>query len=411
MDIHKSDIRLEKAIKRFKEDKLISTRNKKLIIDFLDFLYAENLSHSRIIKYLYILKQVSKIFNKDFDKISKKDVILFYKNINTNEKFEEWTKSDYKVLTRRFYQWIKKEIDIKDKETKCAVREICSKEIKRAKSRQKLPEHLLTPEEVMQIADNTMNSRDKSFVLTLYESACRIGEIIPIKIKDIQFDQYGAIINITGKTGPRPVRLCASPPSISNWLTNHPDRDNNEAFLFCGIGRTNYKKMLSYEAARKIVFEAAAIAGIKKRVNLHKFRASRATQLIREGMPEPTLCKYAGWEINSNEIKTYVKLSQKDVEDEILRINGLIKEEDTRGGFKLIICPRCGVKNYPGSRFCSACSLILDEISIEKFEKEKELATRFGLESMEMLKDPTFRDFFNEMLLNTVEKYKKIKDK
>ena len=409
MDIHHTDEKIEKGIERFKSDSTITQRNKDLIIEFLDYLYAKNLSHLRVMKYLYTLKKVSKIFNKDFDKITKKDVILFYKDINTNQDLQEWTKHDYKVLTRKFYQWIKKEVKIQNKETRCAIREICTEEIKKAKSREKLPEHILTADEIRAIAEHTTNSRDHCFVLSFFESMCRIGEFIPIKIKDVQFDQYGCVINVTGKTGARTIRLCASSPSISNWLQNHPDRENPKAFLFCGIGRTNYKQRLSYDSARKIIFEAAEKAGIKKRVNLHLFRASRATFLIKEGMPEPTLCKMGGWKIGSSEIDKYVTLSGKDVEDYILQINGLVKKEESRDGFKLIICPRCGVKNYPGAKFCSGCSLILSDSGIAKFEKDKELATRFGLESMDMLKDPQFQDFFNEMLFSTLEKYQKIK--
>jgi integrase len=408
MDIHHSDEKINKALNKLKKDKKITERNKELIMDFLDYLFVENLSRSRILKYLYILKQSVKIFNKDFDKISKKDVTHFYKYINTNDDYEEWTKHDYKVLTRRFYQWIQKKVNIKSDETREAIDEICKKEIKRAKSREKRPEHLITGEEVRRIGEHTLNSRDNALVLGLYESACRIGEILPIRIKDVEFDKYGCIMSITGKTGARKVRLCASAPALANWKENHPDKTNPDAFFFCGIGQNNYKKMLSYVAARKVVFEAAQRAGIKKRVNLHKFRASRATQLVIEGMSEPVLCKFGGWEIGSSEIRTYVKLADKDVEDEILRINGLLKEEDKGNGFKMLICPRCKVRNEPGSRFCHGCSLGLDEKSVMEYDAHKNLATQMGFADLEMLKNPKFREFYNDMLALTWEKYKKM---
>jgi site-specific recombinase XerD len=371
MDVHDSKQKLKKAIEKLKKDPKISNNNKQLILNFIDYILADGLSQARALKYIYTLKQISKILNKDFDNITKKDVILFFKHINTNNDFQEWTKHDYKVLTRRFYQWVKNEITVKSNEIRLAIEEICNKEIKRAKSREKLPEHLLTSDEILKIADQTLNSRDRAFILSLYDSACRIGEILPVKIKDIEFDQYGCKINVTGKTGFRPIRLCASSQAISNWLTNHPDRNNPMAFLFCGLGKKNYKKMLSYESARKIIFEAAKRAGVKKRVNLHIFRASRATQLVLEGMSEPVLCDFGGWKIGSSEIRTYVKLSGKNVEDEILRINGLVKEEIV-DGFKTIICPRCNSKNSPGSKFCNNCSLGMDVKTVMNFEKTKD---------------------------------------
>jgi integrase/recombinase XerD len=265
VDIHNTEIKLKECIRKFTNDASISSRNKKLITDFLDYLLADGLSQIRVMKYLYTMKQVVKILGKNLDRITKKDVVQFFKYVNTKKEFEEWTKHDYCILTRRFYKWVEKEVKITLKETKEAISEIAHKEIKKAKIREKLPEHLLTPEEVMQIADHTLNSRDKAFVLAFYESACRIGEILPTKIKDIEFDKYGCRINITGKTGFRPIRLCAAAPSIANWLGNHPDRTNINAFLFCGIGRNNYKEMFSYPTARKVIFEAADKAGIRKR--------------------------------------------------------------------------------------------------------------------------------------------------
>lgn len=407
MNIHEPEKKLKEGIEKLNKDSSISNHNKQLILNFLDYLLADGLSQIRVLKYLYTIKQICKIFNKDLDNITKKDVTLFFKHINTDKNFQEWTKHDYKVLTRRFYQWMKKEVSIKSKEIQDAIDEITTKEIKRAKSREKLPEHLLTTEEVMKIADNTLNSRDRAFVLVLYESACRIGEIIPVKIKDIQFDKYGCKINITGKGGFRPVRLCASAPAISNWLTNHPDRDNQDAFLFCGIGRTNYKEMLSYASARKMIFEAAKRAGIKKRVNLHKFRASRATQLVLEGMSEPVLCDFGGWVIGSSEIRTYVKLSGKNVENEILRINGLLKKEEDVNGFKIIKCPRCGTQNAPGSKFCSQCSLALDLKNLIETEKD---AKSVGFNVLDLLKDPEFVVRFGNLLAGEYAKYKQKKE-
>jgi len=409
MNIHEPEKKLKEGIEKLNRDSSISEKNKKLILAFIDNLLAEGLSQIRVLKYLYTLKQVTKIFDKDLDNITTDDITKFYKYINTNNNYEEWTKHDYKILTRRFYQWIQKKQPDLPKEIKEAINEICEKEIKHARSREKQPEHLITIEEVRGIAENTLNSRDKAFVLSLYESACRIGEIIPIKIKDVEFDKYGCIISITGKTGARKVRLCASAPALANWKENHPDKLKAESYFFCGMGQNNYKKMLSYAAARKVVFEAAQKAGIKKRVNLHKFRASRATHLVTEGMSEPILCNFGGWKIGSSEIRTYVKLSAKDVEDEILRINGIIKEEDKKNKFKPIICPRCKIKNEPCSSFCRGCSLGLDEKTVMEYDKRKEEATDVGFKTLEMLKDPEFVIRFGNLLADEYAKYKKDK--
>ena len=404
MNIHNPSVNLRKALDRLKRDPLVLQNNKNLILEFTDSLLADGLSESRVIKYVYTLKKISKLLGIDFLAIDKKAATRFFKDINIKDDMAEWTKHDYKLVFKRFYKWIGEEQKGLSDDLKVAIDYISSQHIKRAKSKKKLPEHLLTTEEVMKLADNTTCSRDKAFTLTLYESACRIGEIIPIKIKDVEFDKYGVKINVTGKTGFRPVRICVAAPAISNWLTNHPDRNNPDAYLFCGIGRTNYKQMLSYASARKIIFEAAEKAGIKKRVNLHKFRASRATQLVIEGMSEPLLCDFGGWVIGSDEIRTYVKLSGKNVANEILRINGLLEEEDQENSFKIIKCPRCGIKNSPGAKFCSGCSLSLDQKNLIEVEKD---AKSVGFNIMELMKDPTFVVQFGNQLAEQYERYRK----
>jgi len=294
MNVHKPEYKLNKAIKRLNEDLEIPKTNKKIILDMVDYILASGLSQARAVKYVYCLKGTSKIMGKEFTSITKKDVTQFLIYINTTDKLQEWTKHDYLVLTRRLFQWIKKELPIKSQETKDAIQQICDIKVKRAKSREKTPDHMLEPDEILKIADKATNSRNKAFVLAFYESMTRIGEFLPVKIKDVKFDQYGCQMFVSGKTGFRPIRLIASQPAISNWLTNHPDRENPNAYLWCGIGRVNQKEMLSYASARKFIAEAAIKAGIKKRVNLHKFRASRATELS-QSLSDSVLCKLGGY--------------------------------------------------------------------------------------------------------------------
>ncbi len=39
-----------------------------------------------------------------------------------------------------------------------------------------------------------MNSRDRAMIPLLYESGARIGEIGSMRVKDVSFDEYGAIV-------------------------------------------------------------------------------------------------------------------------------------------------------------------------------------------------------------------------
>ena len=76
MDIHDSKNKLKTTIEKLKKDPKITNRNKQLILDFIDYILADGLSQVRALKYIYTLKQISKILNKDFNNIKKKEICL-----------------------------------------------------------------------------------------------------------------------------------------------------------------------------------------------------------------------------------------------------------------------------------------------------------------------------------------------
>lgn len=407
MNIHQPDKRLKETLNSIEQSPTTPQQNKDLIKNFIDFQQAKGLTASRVLKYAYTLKMIDRKLNKKFTEITKNDVITYLKEINTSSVYAEWTKHDYLIVTRAFYQWIQKEHPPKNAQSKHAIQTLVDLQIKRARSKEKTPEHMLTPEEILQIADKTTNARDRAFILVFYESCCRIGEILPVKLKDLKFDEYGCLMYITGKTGVRPVRLLTSQPAISNWLTNHPDRDNNNGFLFCGLGRVNQKEMLSYSASVKVIKDASKKAGITKRTNTHKFRASRATELSKY-CSDSIISKIGGWRPGSRELQTYIYLSNRDTDQALLSINGLLKKEDVGKGFKLIICPRCHTRNSPDSKLCTNCSLGFDEKSVDEYERRKELPEKLENEITELRaqleqikKIVKITDLINESLANS----------
>jgi hypothetical protein len=112
--------------------------------------------------------------------------------------------------------------------------------------------------------------------------------------------------------------------------------------------------------------------GIKKPVNPHHFRHSRATELAKS-FTEAQLCEYFGWMQGSKEAATYVHLSGRDMDDATLKYYGIKNEEETpQSKFKPIDCPRCNTKNSPDSKFCSSCSLGLDLKTVMDYETAKD---------------------------------------
>ena len=91
----------------------------------------------------------------------------------------------------------------------------------------------------------------------LKQTGARIGEILNLKIKDVEFDKYGALVTLFGKTGERKIRVIASAPSISNWLLEHPSSRNKNSNLICGVWSKKRGKEVGYNTIRSMLRETA----------------------------------------------------------------------------------------------------------------------------------------------------------
>jgi integrase/recombinase XerD len=94
----------------------------------------------------------------------------------------------------------------------------------------------------------------------------------------------------------------------------------------------------------------------------------------------------------------YVHLGGGDVEHKILVKNGLLTEtEDTKTSNSTTPkdCPRCRTRNPPDSKYCSACSLILDPRTAKEVEDKSKLIPDFFTA---MQSNPEFLKLFSEAI-------------
>jgi site-specific recombinase XerD/ribosomal protein L40E len=383
MSVYNNERRLETALKHLEELE-ISKENKADIKDFLNYISAHGCSLTRQCKYIYPLQKLAKWLNKDFIKATKNDIETILTDIDKakkqdgSPKYTAWTRQDYQVIIKKFYKWLynRKIEDEDDWEIPKLVKFI---KIIKPKESKKLPSDLLTPQDIQFLADHCKDLREKALILTLYESGARIGELLKLKIKDVTFDDYGAKLNLFGKTGYRQVRLVGSTPALSQWLNeDHPKRKDRNAYLFCNIRPTvQAGTMLSYASVKKILKNLKERSGFQKPINPHHWRHSRASELA-EHLSDSVRCNYFGCVQGSQMARIYTHLV--DTDRIVLQMNGLIKEEKDRNGqFKYIVCPRCDAKNPYGAKICSKCFLGLDIRSIEEFDQQKEYATEIGI--------------------------------
>jgi len=281
-EIYSYKRKIKNLLNRIKEAK-IDEESKQKILDFYRELVVRGYSKARIIKYLDTLERIRRFLGKPFTKAGKSDIVELLRKLE-EKNYSEWTKHDFKAILKFFYRWLRKTEEYPEE-----VRWIKTTK----KRRTKLPEELLTPDEVMKLVDAADHIRDKAFILVLYESGCRIGELLSLQLKHVQFDDYGAVLLVNGKTGQRRVRIILSAPKLSQWVENHPLREDPNAPLWVTIGTNSRNKVLNYGTAKTVLKKLAKKARIKRRIYPHLFRHSRATHLANH-LTEAQMKQYFG---------------------------------------------------------------------------------------------------------------------
>jgi len=327
---------------------LENKENIETIEKFLKKLFAEGLSKPRVIKYANYLKTIAEKIGKSFMEVNEEDIINFLSHLEQSN-YSEWTKRDYKVVLKRFFRFLGKEELMKDIKTTMR------------NNRKKLPEDLLTKTEIKRMIETADHPRDKAIISLLYEGGLRIGELASLKIKNVVFDEYGAVIKVKGKTGERRVRIVSSSSLLSKWIETHPRREDKNAPLLINLS-TNYKnKGITYRGISMRIKEIAKKAGVDKKITPHLFRHSRATHLATV-LTEAQMSEYFGWVQGSRMAATYVHLSGRDTDNKMLEIYGLKREgKEKEEELKPKECPRCKYINGPTDRFCGRCGAVLDE--------------------------------------------------
>lgn len=133
--------------------------------------------------------------------------------------------------------------------------------------------------------------RDLVFMLILYTTACRLNEVLSIRIKDICLDCRKPHVTITGK-GSKIRTLYLMPKAITHIRKYigefHGEAPDPEAYLFFSRNKGLFGK-LSETAAEKIIHKNAAIAHCKcpeipLNLHPHQFRHSKSTHWLEDGI-------------------------------------------------------------------------------------------------------------------------------
>lgn len=146
-----------------------------------------------------------------------------------------------------------------------------------APRKSKLLPNVLSKEEVIELIRVTKNLKHRICIALIYSSGLRIGELIHLKLRDIDLQTQHLKIQLAKGRKDRYVPIAnVMMPMLHNYLTTYEPTK----YLIEGNDEgTPY----SPESIRKFLRKSCKLAGITKRVTPHTLRHSYATHLLENG--------------------------------------------------------------------------------------------------------------------------------
>ena len=244
-----------------------------------------------------------------------------------------------------------------------------AKELKYPKETVKPPQ-LPSLDLVEKIIASTKHLEYKVILALLYETGARISEILALKRKHIvetPQGYYRVIIEDTKNGEFRTVYVIKYSALLRNYLETNKI-NNPEQLLFPSPDRPG--KPIHPVNINKHLYRISKQLNIK--LHPHLLRHLRATQLIKEKIPERIVMKLLGHRTEKM-MRIYVNLVHRDIEEAILKHYG-IQPQTQNNDKETIKCPRCGATNPKEANYCWRCAYPLHQQAALELElKEKDI--------------------------------------
>lgn len=282
---------------------------KELILKFIEELkYEKNYSIFTINGYLSDLENFLEYLNendiREYSSVEYNDIRLYINylyELNYNKK----TISRYISSVRSFFKYLKRNHLIKN--NPCIL-------ISNPKLDKKLPKYLNLDEINKFLNAFDMNNyiciRNSLILEMLYSTGIRVSEIINIKLDDISL--LNKTIRIMGKGSKERIVF------FGNDCLNLINIYLNKSYPILNKNNINYLllsktgKKINDREIRKIVDDAASIAGIKIKISPHVLRHTFATHMLNEGADLRSVQKLLGHE-NLSTTQIYTHLTNEKI--------------------------------------------------------------------------------------------------
>ncbi len=356
---------LNMIVKEFEEP------NRGYAFAYKEYLELNNRKARTIARRLGDLRFILRVLPKDAKLATRKDIENVVMAINkgksrdisgnpTNNDLAILSKRKLKQILRAFYKWLYNSDNYPDIVKWVKVdREVPNK----------LPEDLLSEEEVKILIENCKNQRDKTIIALLWDTGMRVGELLNLNLRDISMSDGLSHAIVRGKTGERRVPLVFSVPYLANYLNDFRKNCAQDDPLFTTFEHNTCSNTpIDYIHIRKMLSDLKERTKLEKRLYPHLFRHSRATYYANF-LTEQQAKRYFGWSGGSTMVARYTHLASKDIDNAIFKANGMTVNENGESlqpKSSVKQCEKCHLKNEITAKYCTRCGTFLDRSVVQQ---------------------------------------------
>ena len=232
------------------------------IPDLVQILEVKRYSKNTIKSYVSIIQLANHHFKGKLDSVSDNDLHhYFYFMIHEKRASYSYQKQIAMALKLYFKEVVNKNIYL---------------EFLLPKRKPKRLPVILSIQEIQKLVKDTTNKKHKCMIAMLYSAGLRIGELMQLKINDIDSDRM--VIHVKAAKGNKDRVVPLSQKALL-LLREYYKAYTPTSYLFQGQNRGMY----SSSSFNKLLKAAAKRMGIKKNFTAHSLRHSYATHLLENG--------------------------------------------------------------------------------------------------------------------------------
>lgn len=232
---------------------------------------------------------------------------------------------------------------------------------------------LFSPEEITQVIQNSINSRNAAILSLIFDVPISPQSICALKRRDLALDTDKPYLKVyRSKTDTTHIVYLADSISYLADYVSKTQFDSGDDPLFWRFTWNKKYGSINYAGLNKMFKEACVRAGIAKEKHfLYNARHTVISNLIQAGLDVADLEDQAGWIRGGygKNSKTYIHTSNEKRAANIYKAKGMPVPDSEKPKSKLLECWRCKRKNLSSDMlYCPSCSAPLSKEAYKRFE-------------------------------------------